>query len=87
MHGFQPVGQARVINLRAFPPEFRLQGALDMDMPKLQVDVGDVRGEIAAHVRRTHVQANQPAIFASRLDYHRCSPFATDEAVVRAAPK
>jgi hypothetical protein len=29
-----------------------------------------VRREIAAHVCRTYVQTNDPAVFASRLDYH-----------------
>jgi hypothetical protein len=51
-------------------PETGIQPALYLQMIQLQLDLGNLFGEIAPDIMRAHTQPSYADTFALRFDYH-----------------
>lgn len=73
----EPVGQARIADLRAAGPEIRWQIAIDMQMSELQLDVLGLARKITARVARANIKTGDLAAAAVCPNHHgplHCMP-------------
>ncbi len=68
--GLQPGTKPGIVNLRLAPPEPGVQATLNLEMIQLQLDDGNIPGEIPPNVRRAHVEPSQTATLALCFDHH-----------------
>src|SRR5258708_4518189 len=68
--GFEPRTQTRIVDLRLTLPEIWRQPTLDPEMIQLQLDRGDILGEISPYIVCTDEQSGEPPTLTWRFDDH-----------------
>jgi hypothetical protein len=74
MAGFQPRAQPGIEDVRRVLPEIRPQSALNLEMPQLQLDAGNVFGKITPDIVHAHMKPNNSVSIALRPDHHASLP-------------
>jgi hypothetical protein len=75
MVGLQPGTQPRIEDIRHTLPEIRIQAALNLEMPQLQLDAGNVFWKMASNIVHAHMEPSDSVSVALRSDYHAfCLP-------------
>jgi hypothetical protein len=68
--GFEPRAKTGIVDFRVAVPKVGRQRALDLQMVKMQFDLGGMPGKMALHVARAHMKPGYAPGLSLRLDNH-----------------